>query len=264
MIKIWIALFIVIVTTAFFPFHITTESAMLEGMTIEATNAGGTIKITAGKGTWRTYCWSRGEERVELWRRWQRWFGSKGLYHPSGAKLRLHLVIEEGQQHFCSEQEALEWLIYYYFDPTKQLSWAYSSDGLVVGWRETGGRLTGASDFYAVSVDVWQIYINGQKPTNLLGAVNDRIRVSSDDELKVASPKIGAFVPSKPKVINQRVYSGRAVDLMKERGITADRVEKVIKNGELIDSRGGMRAFMYKTGGSIVVLDNDGRVITLK
>jgi hypothetical protein len=51
---------------------------------------------------------------------------------------------------------------------------------------------------------------------------------------------------------------------MKERGITADRVEKVIKNGELIDSRGGMRAFMYKTGGSIVVLDNDGRVITLK
>jgi len=240
---------------------------MGDGMIIEVTNDAGSIRIEAEKGTLRTYRWPQGEERVKMWRRWQRWCGSKGLYHPSGAhSSNLHLVVEEGQQHFCSEKEAIEWLNY--TNPDKLLSRVYTSDGLVIGWRETGGKITGESDFYAVTIEVWQIYINGQKPKNLTGAKTDRIRISYFGSSDPPPLKRSNFKPSQPKRINQRLYSGRAIDLMKERGVTVAAVENILKHGRLLslnrENNHGMKFFMHNESHLLVVLDNDDRVVTIR
>jgi len=74
---------------------------------------------------------------------------------------------EEGQQHFNSGNEAINWI-------NKKSHWGYiyRDDGLVVGWAKlpgAGGTLT---------VSIWQIFINGEKPKTLPGSQNDKIIVS--------------------------------------------------------------------------------------
>jgi hypothetical protein len=46
----------------------------------------------------------------------------------------------------------------------------YRNDGLAVGWRKVPER----SQLY---VDVWQIYIDGKKPTALPGSADEKIIV---------------------------------------------------------------------------------------
>ena len=43
---------------------------------------------------------------------------------------------------------------------------------------------------------------------------------------------VGRFSPHKPKIINGRLYSGKALDLMGEMGISYEEVEKVIRKAE--------------------------------
>ena len=47
----------------------------------------------------------------------------------------------------------------------------YRDDGLAAGWEKNEGA--GGT----LSVSVWQIYINGNKPTKLPGSQNDKIIV---------------------------------------------------------------------------------------
>jgi len=74
-------------------------------------------------------------------------------------------VVEEGRQHFETEDEALRWLAARSFMP-----YVYRSDGLVVGWSKTPARRQ-------LNVEVWQIIIKGEKPIDLPGSQDDKIRV---------------------------------------------------------------------------------------
>lgn len=229
------------------------ETVMAEGAIIEATNKFGTIKIEAGKGTRRTYSWDQGREDVRLRKRPSRWYGSLGLYHPGGGK-HVHLVVEEGIQHFCSEREAREWLL----KSQDRMDWVCSSDGLFVGWYSTKKP---DEESWAVLVSVWRICINGHTLLSLGSDGKSSLNVSGEIE-----PCKSTFVPSEPRVINGRLYSGKALDLMEEREISPEDVETTISKDR--GARSDEERILYKrrtrTGWIIVVLDQDGRVVNVQ
>jgi hypothetical protein len=148
------------------------ELVMQPGMTITAATKAGVIAVTAGHGLKRTYAWKGGSHTVALWPRPERWYGSLGAYYSSfGDDWPLQNgitrgVLEEGQQHFESERQALDWL-----QKENRRSWTvYCDDGLVVSYDQFPHRTLG--------VEVWQLFINGEKPKKLPGSSNDKISVT--------------------------------------------------------------------------------------
>src|SRR4051812_13887695 len=93
-----------------------TESVMSPGMTITATTSVGTMMITAVNQLTRSYTWEGATRSVEMWPRPERWNGSLGLYFPGpGDHWEPHTgisraVVEEGQQHFKTLKQALDWI----------------------------------------------------------------------------------------------------------------------------------------------------------
>jgi hypothetical protein len=148
------------------------EIVMTPGMKITATTPTGTITVSAGAGLHRSYTWEGKTRSVKMIPREERWYGSLGIYFPGeGEHWKEHngitrAVTEEGQQHFKTEAEALKWLE----GQKKWLPLVYRSDGLVVGWRKYPARKQ-------LTVDVWQIYIDGKKPAKLPGSQDDKIKV---------------------------------------------------------------------------------------
>ncbi len=69
----------------------------------------------------------------------------------------MHAVLEEGQQHFSSVNEAQRWLA----KREKFMDYVSTRDGLVVGWKQQARPGDG---YLALSVEVWQILIDGRKP----------------------------------------------------------------------------------------------------
>jgi hypothetical protein len=147
------------------------EIVMSPGMKITAITSEGKITITAGKGLKRSYTWEGATRSVEMWPRDERWYGSLGLYFPGpGEHWKAHKgitrgVVEEGQQHFKSREEALKWLA-----GRKYLPYVYRNDGLVVGWQKVPARKQ-------LNVEVWQIYIKGKKPAKLAASQDDKVVV---------------------------------------------------------------------------------------
>lgn len=146
------------------------EIVMQEGMKITATTSVGTMTVAAGGGLERSYTWEGATRSVIMIPRHERWInGSFGLYFPGpGNHWQEHNgivrgLLEEGQQHFESTHEALEWI-----ESRRWLTYVYRDDGLTVGWRKDGDKL---------NVDVWQILVNGETPTELDGSQNDMIVV---------------------------------------------------------------------------------------
>lgn len=217
------------------------EIVMSPGMIIKAKNTSGTITIEAGKGLKRIYRWDDNSITVKMWSRDARWDGSLGIYSPGGEE-DIHAVVEEGQQHFCSEQEAIEWLTW----QNDRMHYVYTPDGLVVGFEKETTKDTNAPKII-LHVDVWQFYILGKKPVNLPGASKDAVEVTFKEGASVKQIRIGNFQPSSPQKINGRLYSGKSIDVMKEKGITSDRVEKLIIEGE--HKQLGNYLFYYIKGG---------------
>ncbi|MGD9721183.1 MAG: hypothetical protein AB7O59_03900 [Pirellulales bacterium] len=145
---------------------------MAPGMKISATTPTGTITITAGNGLKRSYTWEGATRSVEMYPREKRWYGSLGLFFPGpGDHWEPHNgitrgVLEEGQRHCKTVDEALRWIV-------ENNSWCptvYRNDGLVVAWGKTLDR-------NQLNVSVWQFYIDGKKPTQLPGAKDKYIVV---------------------------------------------------------------------------------------
>ena len=127
---------------------------------------GGPITLRATEWYPRAYYWGRCEGTVELEPRNQRWHGSLGAYSP-GSGFHWHecegvarAVVEEGQQHFATVDEAVAWLK----KKSEWMPYVYRHDGLAVGWR------TVIPYRKQLNVDVWQILVGDQKPTRLPGA----------------------------------------------------------------------------------------------
>lgn len=148
-----------------------TEFAMLPGEAITATNVNGTMKIVAVDWLNRDYTWEGATRTVTMLPRPERWYGSLGVYYPGlGNHWQEHHgitrgVVQEGQKHFETTESALEWL-----RSESWLPYVYNRDGLVVGWSKTPER-------NQLNVEVWQIVINGEKPKDLDGASDTRLRV---------------------------------------------------------------------------------------
>lgn len=148
------------------------EIVMPPGMTITAVTSAGAMKITAVDHLTRSYTWEGATRSVEMIPRGKRWYGSMGLYFPGpGDHWDVHNgitrgVLEEGQQHFKSQKEALDWI--------RARNWipcVYRDDGLFVGWGKTLPRRQ-------LNVEVWQFFVDGKKPTRLPGSHNDKITVA--------------------------------------------------------------------------------------
>jgi hypothetical protein len=150
------------------------ETVMTSGMLITARTPEGEIAIHAGEGFVRSYNWGGATRSLKMWPRRKRWYGSLGLYYPGpGDHWKVHdgitrAVVEEGQQHFASLEEASSWL------RSRNRGWmayTYRDDGLVVGWKRVPSRRQ-------LNVEVWQILIQGSRPTRLDGSENGKITVS--------------------------------------------------------------------------------------
>ncbi len=151
---------------------VTNEMVMSPGMSITASTREGIITIAAGEGFKRSYTWDGETRSVTLWPRWERWYGSLGAYYPGpGQHWRNNHgitrgVLDEGQQHFQTIEEALKWI-----GLAEQAGCIYRDDGLMVCW----GRVLARKQ---LNVEVWQIMIAGKKPRSLPGSKNDAVSVS--------------------------------------------------------------------------------------
>jgi hypothetical protein len=175
-----------------------TEFVLSKGMKITATTANGALVITAGEGTERTFSGDGWSKNWHLIARNTRWYGSLGLYDPA-ASYSQHgrVLVDEGKQFFATESEALRYL----YSESRYFKLVFTSNGLVVGYHvETiagGGPIR--------SVHVWQIYINGRKPTLLRGADDTAIRVSGGDTPEISSPNAAPI--GYPRAIGDREYA---------------------------------------------------------
>ena len=135
------------------------EIVMPPNATITATTNSGTISISSGKGLKRYYTWDNVTRSAVLGARSTRWYGSLGIYNAGMGShwLPKHNgisrgVLEEGQQHFDTYEEAMSWL------KMKCRGCVYNDSGLVVWFSKSLSR-------EQLNVDVWQIYIGGETPS---------------------------------------------------------------------------------------------------
>lgn len=241
------------------------EMVMSEGMSISIKNKTGIINIEALGNLTRKFYWDGNVDQTKMTYRAGRWFGNYGAYSPGG-RSDVHIVIEEGQQHFCSQLEAEEWLMLQ--DP--KMNYIFTKDGLALGWYKEYNRI---KDGYpdVLSIDVIQVYISGKKPDNLANAQDSLFTVTfSKDYLD--NVKISKFKSSIPKMIGQRMYSGKSIDIMENQGITAKQIEHCISEGKVLEEGGrvtplrklGYKEYTYfsrREGVIWAILDKENRAV---
>jgi len=152
---------------AFVPDNPNAELVMEPRSVIEATTSQGTMQISYVDRYTRRYIWDGYDKTFSHQTRQKRWYGSLGMYRPTGDRT-MHAVLEEGQQHFSNYTEAKNWIT----EQQRFTDCVWTRDGLVVGWKQEGRQKDG---FLALQVDVWQILIGGKKPS-LPGASPSKIR----------------------------------------------------------------------------------------
>jgi hypothetical protein len=148
------------------------EMVLSEKMKISALTPLGRITIEAGKGFARQYSgvdWSKSSRLIP---RTTRWYGSFGAYDPAGSSTRGdRLLVDEGRQFFSSESEALRYMNTlggYYGSLT------YNNSGLVIAYHV----VEIPNEKPTRTIQVWQFYINGKRPSTLRGAVDENIEIS--------------------------------------------------------------------------------------
>ena len=147
------------------------EWVMHEHDSVSATTDTGLIQIKAGKGLERSYTWEGASRSAILIPREERWYGSLGAYYPGPENhWQAHNgvtrgVLQEGQQHFTSLEEAQKWLK----TQSNMISTVYSKSGLVVSFGKKLER-------EQVNIELWQIFINKNKPDKINGAKDGVIK----------------------------------------------------------------------------------------
>src|SRR5690606_24687686 len=132
------------------------ELVMTPGMSILAANDQGSIRIDYIDKYTRKYSWDGYQRTFRHQARFERWYGSLGMYRPVGDGT-MHVVLQEGQMHFSSTAEAEAWIK----KQERHVDYVWTKDGLVIGWKQQPRPYDGYLFFTA---DVWQILINGKKP----------------------------------------------------------------------------------------------------
>lgn len=146
------------------------KGAVLQpGQSIVATNKNGSVKISYVSPTKRKYEWDGHSRVVNLTVRPEPFQGREGMYDPADVWLicfQVRLLLEEYTINFKNEKEMYQYL----YQGGGIMDWVYSSDGLVVGFGRSPSR-------QAIDIDLFQILLNGKRPTNLRGASQTAIRL---------------------------------------------------------------------------------------
>ena len=159
-----------------------TEVVLKPGMTVTATNPHGTVIIKAGEGTTRIFSGENWEKKRNLIPRRERWYGSLGLYDPAASSSPYgRLLVDEGRLYFPSVSEALRYL----YPGSDGFKPVYTNSGLVFGYDvETFGERMEPTR----SIQLWQIYVNGKRPTSMPGADDSAINVSGGGIPETSTP----------------------------------------------------------------------------
>ena len=149
------------------PPKIIKEAVMTEGMSIIVQTQYGEFIIKAGKGAERSYTWEGKTLNTVLVPREKRWHGTLGLLDDNKLspphKDVIHMVIEECQIHYASFANATKGLSKHSkFEPN--IENIYRDDGLFVRFIKREMEIEGK---YFVDISVFQILINGEKPSQL-------------------------------------------------------------------------------------------------
>lgn len=152
----------ILILMIFFPFDSSlsqtkdiNEIVLSAGMSIIVQADWAMIEISAINKYKRKYTWDGHSVIVKLIPRKERWYGSLGVYHPQVRpphKGVVHMIVEEGQQHFQTIDDAVLWIASFGEKPI------YRDDGLLISADLTGEN----TDQKFVSIQVWQIYIGGK------------------------------------------------------------------------------------------------------
>ncbi len=149
---------------------LTKETVMDDGMSIHAKNGSSVIRITAD-GLKREIIWNGEIIKVMMKARTKRWRGKLGLISDEILDISNdHIVItnvKEAQLHFLSIEKFNKWRKNY-FNPERGV---YRDDGLFLSWFFSEND----QKQIALDISVWQIMIDGEKPTKLPGSDNQNI-----------------------------------------------------------------------------------------
>ena len=257
--RLCVAIWVICVSGCSFASSDSNEVVMCPGSRIDTEVGGQAVSIIA-LNTLRREFVAKGagvDVTVEMWPRRERWDGSLGLYVPTGFG-SIHVVAEEGLQHFDSMTEVQTWLAW-----NRQLMpLSYTSNGLVVGWKyRTRPAGISSGPPAALSVEVWQILIRGSKPDELAGAEDKLFKVS----MPLATCTHPApYTASPPTVIDGRKVAGRVVDFLKERGVPLARLEQVLREGTK-ESDGDLTIYRTPPGHDQdigwIAVERDGSVV---
>lgn len=156
--------------------HSFTELAMVEGMTIRASNRHGTVTIEYVSELGRRYSWGDFDEVRILTAREARFNGELGAYDPgekyfwqSGPRI----VAVDSQLAFDAIEEALAWLI----QSDGNLDWVVSNEGIAVGFSRSEGD-------EHVLIYVYEILVDGELSEELSGYFDGPIEILRDVEDK--------------------------------------------------------------------------------
>lgn len=135
-------------------------AVLSDGNQIVAETAAGGMKIEAGPGLRRVFDWDGLRRGVVTHPRTESFAGgeTKGITFDGKPSVWAdangidELKYEEGRRHFDKVDDAMIWM------QIRRLYFTYTNQGLVLGWRREGNTL---------HVELWQFYIDGNKPISL-------------------------------------------------------------------------------------------------
>lgn len=231
-----------------------------DSVVITSTDGPG-LAIVATGATRREYRLPNGRRiDVELSPRTERWFGALGIYRPVSVG-DTHLVLQEAVQHFSSEDEAREWMQRWSQREPPGSQSAVSATGLFVEWFYSERKPGQSGPANILKVDMYQILINRTAPRDL-GIGLDRVLQKTVQQSCAGRQLEAGYMPSSSERRGDRQFTGRALDIMRERGFDAQEVEKTIESGRA--HRTGGNTF-YRIEGSQTVrqveVDQSGRII---
>ncbi len=146
-------------------------AVMDEGMIIILHSQHGELIIIAQKGCKRTFIWDHEKFETELIPRKSEWYGKLGLYHPQlrpPHKGVVHMVVEEYEFNYSSVEASIKDMNKYH-----GIEDIYNDDGLFVRFDKQINN----SDQVVINIQIVQILINGEKPTQIPGSQNERLEI---------------------------------------------------------------------------------------
>lgn len=149
------------------------ETVLRPGETIEASNKFGTVRVAYVSPRERKFTWDGQSRTIKMIARPEPFQDELGLYEPAGCFPIFcrtpRLVVREARHDF-QNYEALYAFIY---QGSAVMDWAYTSDGLLVGFGRSPER-------EQINVDVRQLTVRGQKPSALRGARDRNVRLDQN------------------------------------------------------------------------------------